>query len=83
MTFDNVHFAGTTLVAEYADLKFGAASQGTPNACRDKFVPMHHGKAGMPGPLKCPTKSNSQTPARRAASFLCCCCCSPAAVVPH
>jgi polygalacturonase len=40
MTFDNVHFAGTTLVAEYADLKFGAASQGTPNACRDKFVPM-------------------------------------------
>jgi polygalacturonase len=40
MTFDNVQFAGTSIVAEYADLKFGPASQGTPNACRDKFVPM-------------------------------------------
>ena len=57
MTFDNVHFADTTIVAEHADLKFGpgavnfrptgedvtitgAAGQGSPNACKDKFVPM-------------------------------------------
>ena len=39
MTFDNVHFADTTVVAEHADLKFGAG-QGSPNACKDKFVPM-------------------------------------------
>jgi polygalacturonase len=41
MTFDNVHLAGTTIVAEHADLKFGEG-QGTPNACKDKFVPMPH-----------------------------------------
>jgi polygalacturonase len=40
MTFDNVHFADTQIVAEHADLKFGAAGQGSPNACKDKFVPM-------------------------------------------
>jgi hypothetical protein len=38
MTFDNVHFAGTTLVAEHADLKFG--ENVAPNACKAKFVPM-------------------------------------------
>jgi polygalacturonase len=40
MTFDNVHFADTTIVAEHADLKFGEGSVGTPDACKDKFVPM-------------------------------------------
>ena len=40
MTFDNVHFAETTIVAEHADLKFGEGSVGTPDACKDKFVPM-------------------------------------------
>jgi polygalacturonase len=39
MTFDNVHFADTTIVAEHADLKFGEV-RGTPDACQDKFVPM-------------------------------------------
>jgi len=38
MTFDNVHFADATIVAEHADLKFG--ENGAPNACKDKFVPM-------------------------------------------
>ena len=40
MTFDNVHFADTTIVAEHADLKFGEGPVGTPDACKDKFVPM-------------------------------------------
>jgi hypothetical protein len=39
MTFDNVHFAGTTLVAEHADLKFGE-NVAIAGACQDKFVPM-------------------------------------------
>jgi len=38
MMFDNVYLAGTTMVADYADLKFG--ENGAPNACKDKFVPM-------------------------------------------
>jgi hypothetical protein len=38
MTFDNVYLAGTTMVADYADLKF--AGSGAPNSCKDKFVPM-------------------------------------------
>ena len=40
MTFENVHLAGTTIVAEHADLKFGEGPVGTPDACKDKFVPM-------------------------------------------
>jgi polygalacturonase len=40
MTFDNVHFAGTTVVAGHADLKFGEGPVITPDACQDKFVPM-------------------------------------------
>ena len=40
MTFDNVHLADTKIVAEHADLTFGAPGQGSPNACQDKFVPM-------------------------------------------
>jgi polygalacturonase len=40
MTFDNVHFADTTIVAEHADLKFGEGPARTPDACKDKFAPM-------------------------------------------
>jgi polygalacturonase len=40
MLFDNVRLAGTTMVAEHADLKFGPGPARTPDACKDKFVPM-------------------------------------------
>ena len=40
MTFDNVYLADTTMVADYADLRFGQGPANSRPACQDKFVPM-------------------------------------------